>query len=96
MCNSNKLIVLINSDAVGVVDESKAIRTNKLWRRKTLFFFKYLDYAELIDFARNKKFPTEFKFPIPYKTDEELTALVLFGIHHVYLYTLKRGKKNGG
>ncbi|MBU2100825.1 hypothetical protein KKB11_06340, partial [Candidatus Micrarchaeota archaeon] len=89
MLEESNLIILVNSNRPGVVDESKAIRKTKEWKRKTLFFFEYEDYEDLVSLARSKQYPIDFKFPIPYKGFEELKAKVLFGVHHFYMYTIK-------
>ncbi len=90
MLESNKLVIMVNSSNTGVVDESKAIRDNTEWKRKTLFFFEYEDCNSLIQLAKEKKYPIYFKFPIPFKGEKELKAKVLFGIYHCYMYELRR------
>ena len=89
----SSLILIINGVRPGTVGESKKIRIEEEWKKKSLFFFKYENYEELTQYALNKEFPIDFRFPIPYKENEELKAKVLFGTLHWHYYKYRNHDK---
>lgn len=92
------IIVLINGQGPGTLDESNQIRREKELKKKTMAFFKYNNYQELENVPDLQDFRTEFKYPIPYREIEELKAKIKFGVKHMILYRLNKEitKSKGG
>ncbi|HLC37024.1 MAG TPA: hypothetical protein VJK05_05465 [archaeon] len=84
------IIVLINGQGPGTLDESNQIRRDKELKKKTMAFFKYSNYQELENAPDLQDYRTEFKYPIPYQETEELKAKIKFGIKHIILYLLNK------
>jgi len=89
--NDADLIILIDGKGKGTREESSLIRNKKWFKKKTLFFFRYKSLNKIANVIhKNQEFVSEFKYPIPYKSYEELKALILFGVQHWILYRINK------
>lgn len=88
--NDADIIVLINGENPGTVDESKYIREERKLKKKTIAFFRYSDYNTLKQIPNLQDYRTEFKYPVPYREVEELKAKIVFGTKHMILYYLNK------
>ncbi|MDO8625821.1 MAG: hypothetical protein Q7R47_07075 [Candidatus Diapherotrites archaeon] len=90
------IIVLINGESPGTLDEYNDIRADKDLKRKTIAFFKYNTFDQIKTLPDLQNYICEFKYPVPYRTMDELKAIAIFGIKHMVLYLINKELITGG